>query len=182
MNRHNAPPVVYPLGRSAFLANLLLGLWLAGLFSELWWYENARQLDWRAALASFAVLIAGIAARISWTNLPVGQLAWDGDVWKWESARCQAGVAEHELSVIVNCQHRLLLRLENHARISLWLWAEQNAMPERWLDFRRAVYSPHRPPAALPLHDFLPAEPSLPSSGVAVSIVMHPVDVPRAKP
>jgi toxin CptA len=180
LNRHNAPPVVYPIGRSAFLGNLLLGLWLAGLFLGLWWY-HALQLDWRAALASFAVLLAGITARISWTNLPCGQLAWDGDVWQWEGVPYRACVAEHELSVIVDCQHRLLLRLENDARVSMWLWAEQKAMPERWLDFRRAVYSPHRPPAALPKHDFLPAEPSLPSSGVAVSIAMHPVNVPRTK-
>jgi toxin CptA len=182
LNRHNAPPVVYPLGRSPFLGLLLLGLWLLGLISALLWRYEAWQLDWRTALAFVAVLLAGVAARISWINLPGGQLAWDGDVWCWESAGYQSGVAEQDLSVIADFQHALLLKVENQARASLWLWAEQNAMPERWLDLRRAVYSPHRSPAALPRHDILPVEPSLPSSAVAVSIAMHPENVPRAKP
>ena len=181
MNRHNAPPVVYPLGRSSFLGRLLLGLWLAGLFSALLWWYLTRQLDWRMALAFVAVLLAGVAARTSWNHLPGGQLAWDGAVWRWESASYQTGVAELELLVVADFQRRLLLRLENHARASLWLWAEQSAMPERWLDLRRAVYSPPKPPAALPQHDFSPGEPE-PSTAVAVSGAMHPVNVPRAKP
>jgi toxin CptA len=180
LNRYNAPPVVFPLGRSRFLGYLLLALWLAGFFSALPWWYDTRHLDWRMALAFIAVLLAGLAARTSWVNLPRGQLAWDGQVWCWESASYQTGMAEHELSVIADFQHRLLLRLENQARASLWLWVEQNAMPERWLDLRRAVYSPHRSPPGQPPHDFLLAEPTLPSSAVAVSIVMHPVNVPRA--
>ena len=131
------------------------------------------------ALAGFSVLLAGLAARTSWDNLPSGQLAWDGAVWRWESAGYQTGLADHELSVIADFQQRLLLRLENQARASLWLWVEQSAMPERWLDLRRAVYSPHKSPAALPQHDFLPDEPS---PAVAVSIAMHSQNVPQAKP
>ena len=135
------------------------------------------------ALAGFSILAAGIAARTSWKNMQGGQLAWDGEVWRWESAGYQTGVAEHELSVIADFQHRLLLRLENQARASLWLWVEQSAMPEHWLDLRRAVYSPHKSPAALQQHDFLPEEPSsLPSPAVAVSIAMHSQNIPREKP
>ena len=183
MNRHNAPPVVYPLGRSVLLGRLLGGLWLAGLLALLVGCCVNRQLDWRTALAMVAVLVAGVATRTSWNNLPIGQLVWDGDVWRWESASYQTGIAEHELWVIADFQHRLLLRLENQAHASLWLWVEQSAMPERWLDLRRAVYSPHKSPAALPPHDFLPEESSsLPSTTVAVSIAMHFQNVPRAKP
>ena len=135
------------------------------------------------ALAIIAVLLAGIAARTSWICLPDGQLAWDGDVWRWESAGYQAGIAEHELSVVADFQHSLLLRLENQARASLWLWVEQSTMPERWLDLRRAVFSPHKLPSALSPHDFPPAEPSpLSSSTVAVSTVKPSVNVSRAKP
>jgi toxin CptA len=183
LNRHNAPPVAYPLGRSPFLGRLLLGLWLAGLFSVLLWWNVTRQLDWRMALAGFSVLLAGLAARTSWDKLPSGQLAWDGEVWRWESAGYQTGAAEHDLSVIADFQQSLLLRLENPARASLWLWVEQSAMPERWLDLRRAVYSPHKSPAVLQQHDFLPDESSsLPSPAVAVSIAMHSQNVPQAKP
>ena len=112
------------------------------------------------ALAVFFVLLAGLAARSSWNHLPSGHLAWDGEVWRWEIPGYQTGAAEHELSVIADFQHRMLLRLENQAGASLWLWLEKNAMPERWMDLRRAVYSPHKSPGAVPQHDFLPAQSS----------------------
>lgn len=135
------------------------------------------------ALACFSVLLAGLAARTSWKNLPSGQLAWDGEVWRRESPGYQTGLAEHEMSVIADFQHSLLLRLENQAHASLWLWVEKTAMPERWLDLRRAVYSPHRSPVALPPHDFLPAEPSsLPAPAVALSGALQAQNAPQAKP
>jgi toxin CptA len=158
---------------------------LAGLFSALGWWYVILQLDWRIALAFLSVLMAGVAARTSWINLPSGQLAWNGEVWRWESASYQTGVAEQELVVIADFQRWLLLRLENQARASLWLWAEQSAMPDRWLDLRRAVYSPHRSPSAPAQHD-LPLAESPPSaltpSAMAVSIPMHSVNAPQAKP
>jgi len=158
-------------------------LWLAGLFSVLLWWNVMRQLDWRMVLAGFSVLLAGLAARITWGNLPGGQLAWDGDVWHWESPGYQTGVGEHALSVIADFQQRLLLRLENQAGASLWLWVEKNAMPERWLDLRRAVYSPHKSHASLRPHDVAPAELSaLPPSAVAPSNAMQSQYVPQAKP
>lgn len=141
-----------------------------------------RQFDWRMLLAGFSVLFAAFAARITWNNLPDGQLAWDGDVWRWESLGYQTGEGEHALSVVVDFQLRLLLRLENQAGASLWLWVEQNAMPERWLDLRRALYSPHRSRASLHLHDFVPTEPSgLPSAAVAPSKTMRFQHVPPVK-
>ena len=66
-------------------------------------------------LALAAVLGGGAAAHTGWKNAPSGQLAWDGEVWRWESSGYQTGVAEYELSVIADFQHRLLLRLENPA-------------------------------------------------------------------
>lgn len=134
-------------------------------------------------LAAFSVLLAGFAARITWDNLPGGQLAWDGDAWHWESPGYQTGVGEHALSVIADFQQWLLLRLENQAGASLWLWVEKNAMPERWLDLRRAVYSPHKARAPRSPHDFVPTELSdLPPLAVAPSNAMQPQHVSQAKP
>ena len=175
--------MVYPLGRSPFLGGLLLVLWLAGLVSVLLWWNVTCQFDWRMLLAGFSVLLAGLAARTTWDNLPGGQLAWDGDVWRWESPGYQTGAGEHALSVIADFQQRLLLRLENQAGASLWLWVEQYAMPERWLDLRRAVYSPHKSHASLPPHDFVPGEPcDSPSPAVALSKAMPSQHVLQAKP
>lgn len=175
--------MVYPLGRSPFLGGLLLVLWLAGLVSVLVWWSVTRQFDWRMLLAGFSVLLAGLAARITWNNLPAGQLAWDGDVWRWESVVYQTGAGEHALSVIADFQQRLLLRLENPDGASLWLWVEQNAMPERWMDLRRAVYSPHKSRASLSVHNFAPGDPcDSPPPAVALSKAMPFQHVPQAKP
>jgi toxin CptA len=174
LTSHNAPPVVYPLGRSRFLGVFLLGLWLCGLLLTLLWFlQGGRPLDWRMALALAVVVGAGVAARIGWQNAPAGRLSWDGEVWRWESPGYQAGIAEYELSVLADFQHALLLRLENPAHARLWLWMERRGMPERWLDLRRAVYSPHKSPAAPWTHDSLHADPS---PAVAVSGAMHPAD------
>jgi len=179
LTTHNAPPVVYPLGRSRFQACLLLGLWLAGLVLVLHWFSVTRQLDGRMAAALAAVLAAGAAAHGSWKNAPSGQLAWDGEVWCWESSSYQTGIAEQRLSVIADFQHLLLLRLENQAHASLWLWAERRALPERWLDLRRAVFSPCKASRAAQPHDVAQAEPL---SAVAVSGDIHSADAPQIKP
>ena len=133
--------------------------------------------------AIIAVLLAGAAARTSWTRIPAGQLAWNGDIWRWESAGYQAGIAEHEVSVVADFQRILLLRLENQAHASMWLWLEQSVLPERWLDLRRAVYSPHKKPSARLPHDAASAGISpLPSSIAAGSMTKSPVNVSRATP
>ena len=147
MTTHTAPSVVYPLGRSGVQGCLLAGLWVIGLLVLLLWYDRARQVDWRICSGAVALGVAGVAAYIGWMNSPAGQIAWDGQFWRWESPGYQTGVAHQQLSVIADFQHLLLLRIENQAHASLWLWVERKAFPARWLDLRRAVYSPERLPA-----------------------------------
>ncbi|MEO8390172.1 MAG: hypothetical protein ABI546_17475 [Polaromonas sp.] len=173
MTLHNAPPVVYPLGRSRFLGSLLLGLWLSGLLLTFLWYFQTRELDWRIGLAAAGVVGAGVAAYRGWRNSALGQLAWDGDRWRWEKPGYQAGIAEYELWVLADLQHYLLLGLENTVHAREWLWVERDAMPDRWLDLRRAVYSPRKSSSASSLHDSLPSEPA---PAVAVSGPMRPAD------
>jgi toxin CptA len=144
LTTHNAPPVVYPLGRSAFQGAVLFGFWCAGLLFAMLWLYTGRSAAWAIVLVAAAVLLAGLGARYGWKNSPVGRLAWDGQLWRWESAVYQTGIAEQQLFVIADFQHLLVLRIENRAHASLWLWAERRAFPERWMDLRRAVYSPQR--------------------------------------
>ena len=141
---HSSPPVVYPLGRSHSQAWVLLAIWAAGLLAVLVWFRAGPVADWKVLLALVSVLLAGVAAFAGWKNSPIGQLAWDGRVWRWESSGYQSGVAEQRLTVIADFQSLLLLRLENQAHARLWLWVERGSFPERWMDLRRAVYSPHR--------------------------------------
>ena len=138
---HNAPPVAYPLGRSHFQGRALAGFWLAGLLVTLGWWLVVPGFDWRIVSALAAVVAAGLAAWLGWRNAPVGQLHWDGQVWRWESPGYQAGTPVLALSVVLDLQRILLIRLDNHDHASMWLWAQRAAFPERWLDLRRAVYS-----------------------------------------
>ena len=104
-----------------------------------WCYVVGR-LDWRIALVAVLVFGAGFAAYRGWRNSPAGNLVWDGQLWRWESPGYQTGMAEQQLSVLADFQKVLLLRIQNQAKVSLWLWVERKASPERWLDLRRAVF------------------------------------------
>ncbi|MDO8387047.1 MAG: hypothetical protein Q7T13_11690 [Polaromonas sp.] len=148
---HNAPPVAYPLGRSLFQGWALAGLWLAGLLVTAFWWLAGPGFDWRTGLAVAAVVAAGVLAWLGWRSAPVGQLHWDGQAWFWESPGYQAGTPVLALSVALDLQRTLLIRLDNHDHASMWLWAHRSAFPERWLDLRRAVYSRRKAwPAGLP--------------------------------
>lgn len=164
---------MYPLGRSCFLGGILLTLWFCGLTLATLWLYGAQRFDWRLGAAFASVIGAGMAALSGWVNLPLGQLAWDGKAWRWESATYQTGVAEYEISVIADFQSRLLLRLENPASASLWLWLERRAFSERWLDLRRAIYSTRRAAPAAHAHDLHPP--------VAASETMPLADAGRIK-
>ena len=137
---HSAPPVTYPLGRSHLQAWVLLGLWLAGAVLLLAWGLFAPGLDWRLGVTLLALLMAGLVAWRGWTKTPAGQLRWDGQVWSWESARAVSPSLVRELSVALDFQHIMLLRLQTSDQALLWLWAQRRSMPERWLDLRRAAH------------------------------------------
>jgi toxin CptA len=144
LSKHNAPSVVYPLGRSRFQGQILLVLWLVALATIGLWMAHAQAWGWRHGLGVLALVLAGAAALMGWKNSPVGQLAWDGQTWHWESRGYQAGAAEHDVSVVCDFQSFMLLRIDNPDQARLWLWAERTMFADRWLDMRRAVYSPRR--------------------------------------
>lgn len=144
MSQHNAPSVSYPLERSHWQLWILLSLWLVALLVMAAWSLTSQHVTWRQFLGQAAVLAVGLVALRGWNNTPVGQLTWDGQLWRWEGRGYQVGVADYELLVALDLQNLMLLRLENQAHAKLWLWAERRAFPSRWLELRRAVHSPHR--------------------------------------
>ena len=121
--------------------------WLAGLLALGFWIASAHAFGWRQTLGVLSVALAGLLAWTRWRNSPVGQLSWDGQAWHWESRGYALGSAEHTVFVACDFQSVMLLRIENPAHARLWLWAEKRMLSERWPDFRRAVFSPHRAPA-----------------------------------
>ena len=144
MSIHNAPSVTYPLGQSRVHTWLLLGLLLAGLLTAMMWLRATWRLDLRITGMFLALIWAGCTAYVGCKRTPVGHLVWDGQIWCWESPGYQTGMAEQTVTVVADLQHFLLLRTENRAGATAWMWAEKIHLPERWLDFRRAVYSPHK--------------------------------------
>jgi hypothetical protein len=131
---------------------ILLGLWLFGLLVIVLWSASGQIFGWRQALGLALLAGAGVVAASGWRNSAVGQLVWDGQGWRWESQGYQAGSAEQAVSVAFDGQALLLLRIDNPDQARLWLWAERRLCPERWMDLRRAVYSPQRDssPQAIP--------------------------------
>jgi toxin CptA len=145
LTKHSAPAVVYPIERSRSQFWLSWILWLVGLLLVLLWFLSTRRLDWRVGLGCAAVLVSGWALRQGWRNdVNGGQLAWDGSCWRWESIRDQTVSGELELSVLADLQQIMVVMLDGGNGSRLWFCAERSAFPERWLDFRRAVYSVRR--------------------------------------
>ena len=141
MTSHSAPQLTYPLARSGELGAALALIWLAGVVSTGWWFYFLAVADWRVWLGAGAVLLTGMLAALSWLRSPAGELSWDGQYWRWQSLSYAGGGAALELTVALDVKRALLLRLENSDGAALWLWAEKSALPYRWLDLRRAVYS-----------------------------------------
>ena len=59
------------------------------------------------------------------------------------TGRCRARPAAlgRAASVALDLQSLLLVRLAEPARARRWVWVDRQAMPERWRDLRRALYS-----------------------------------------
>lgn len=138
---HHAPSVSYPVARSRFFGALLVSLWLCGGGWVVTWCFQAGSMGWRQWVACVAVVIAGVGAARSWFSMPSGTLRWDGQHWLWLRPDGTGPVA---LTVHLDFQSKLLLCLRPAMGRRLWCWVERDRMPERWIDLRRAVYSPAR--------------------------------------
>jgi toxin CptA len=116
-------------------------VWAAGAAAVSAWAYFSSVNDWRVLFAVLASALAGCVAAGGWYAAPVGNLAWDGQVWRWQSEAYSTGESTLELVAVLDFQRVLWLRLENSAGASLWLWAEKSALPHRWMDLRRAAVS-----------------------------------------
>lgn len=130
--------------RSSLQGLVLLALWVLSFVLMSYWLGVSKTFDWQQGLGSTSLLLAGLAAGVGWKNSLVGQLAWDGQDWHWASTGYQSGMTSDTVSVVFDFQSLLLLRVENPVHATRWLWVEKGTLPGRWLDLRRAVYSPHR--------------------------------------
>jgi toxin CptA len=151
---HSAPSVNYPVGRSRYARRLLVSLWALGVASATLASLQADGFDWRQAMLALSAVVAGAAA---WTGLlqssAPGELAFDGRHWSMSGGVPQRSA---RASVTLDLQSLLLVRLEAPARSRRWVWVDRQALPERWLDLRRALHARVAPadasPAPAPVH------------------------------
>jgi hypothetical protein len=134
---HNAPSVSYPVGRSHFQAGLLVLMVLAGLIIDLFWSSQAIW-GWRQGLVGVSLCLAVVFALHEWQRTPQGTLTWDGLGWCFNEGQ-HAVVGG--VTVSLDLQFILLLRLSPNKGSPLWLWAERRRQAPLWLALRRAVFS-----------------------------------------
>lgn len=140
---HGAPSVSYPVGRSALVGALLMGIWSLGLFACVAFAALGASARGIAAAAA-ACLASGAWVAWSWWRQPAGLLAWDTAAWTWSEG--DPHVRTGALEVVLDLQSLLLLRWRAPGQ-GRWLWAERTRLPARWDALRRAVYSRANPEA-----------------------------------
>jgi hypothetical protein len=163
---HSAPSVIYPVGRSRFLAAVLGAFWVAAAGVSVLWWRSPGGTGWRLGLVWLALALAGLMACRLWQGLGECRLLWDGRSWRsllppdlqapvsaaFPAAEAQSG----QMRVHLDMQRHMLLRWQAlddgqgegpGGRIGgtvgpvRWFWADAAADPVRWHAFRCAVYS-----------------------------------------
>jgi toxin CptA len=148
---HSAPSVTYPVGRSRGATRILVVLWALGACCAGASCYLIDSVGWRQLLLVLSVVFSGVAAGFGLRRDGAGVLHFDGLHWSLGGADASRSVHAARALVALDFQSLMLLRLSEPGRARRWVWVEQRAMPERWRDVRRAVYS--RPPSAAPAGD-----------------------------
>jgi hypothetical protein len=148
---HSAPSVTYPVGRSRGATRILVVLWTLGACcagASCYLFDSA---GWRQLLLVLSVVFSGVAAGFGLRRDGAAVLHFDGLCWSLTGADPSRGVRAARVTVALDFQSLMLVRLAEPGRPQRWIWLEQQTLPERWRDLRRAVYS--RAPSAEPAGD-----------------------------
>lgn len=135
---HSAPSVSYPVGRSRDASLLLGALWAVGACCAGAALYPFAHMGWRQVFLVASVVMTATAARRTLGPALALDLVFDGQDWSL-SGQDVRKVAR--LSVLLDLQFLMLVRLDEPAQRARWLWLERRARPERWQDLRRAVFS-----------------------------------------
>jgi hypothetical protein len=144
---HNAPPVVYPVGRFVWGSWMVAGLALAGWLALVFWWGMGSPGWAQTGLAGLAWLVSVVVTVMDWPQerSPQGCLVWSGEDWSW---RAPSGT-EMPVRVqvlwdagrLIGLAYTGLHALDSTARRSQFAVVSQAMMPSSWHGFRCAVYS-----------------------------------------
>lgn len=150
---HNAPSVMFPVGRCGLYGVLLalLGLLCAAALGLWCVLDAAPRAPWLGVAGGALWAIWVIGARRAWRRSPVGQLKWSAlekpdldapaGVWRWQSDSCPEGMPLQRVEMMMDWQGAVLLRLHFADKPPRWIWAERGRNPALWNDLRRALVS-----------------------------------------
>ena len=144
---HNAPPVVFPVGRFVWGHVVLFSMAMYGAVGLLMWQVQAQVSSslWWGAWFFWCVCVV---AALWWAPRQIlsgGHLCWSGESWFWQASDGQQQGLE--VTVCVDWDARLWLavqRLDESGKpndITAYVWVQERAMPSKWHGFRCAVYS-----------------------------------------
>ncbi|WP_311733333.1 hypothetical protein [Variovorax sp. Sphag1AA] len=131
--------MIYPVGRSRDAERLLIALWVLGICAVIVASVQSAGIDWRDGVLLVCAIIATLAA---WTGVfrssSRANLIFDGQSWSMSGG---IDLPTAQAAVMLDLQWLLLIRLREPVGATRWVWVERNAMPQRWRDLRRALYS-----------------------------------------
>ena len=139
-----APLVVYPVGKTRWLAWVLavgwsLGALMLSLIHFLYFPVDGSRLSTIFMVAT--ALLSGAALMAWWRRQATCTIRWDGERWHLLGAEQPDAMADGgRIEVALDAQRALLLRYRTDVS-SRWLWAQASSAPERWHLLRCAIYS-----------------------------------------
>lgn len=155
---HNAPSVIYPVGRCRFLTAMVSLLALAGLGLWLLWWTTvgpASATHWWAGVMGAVLWLAWVTwASVDWWRLRPGRLQWDAHAaaasldpadgqgaWRWHEEGAASATRLDQVEIALDLQFLALLRLQGPQARCRWAWVERRRDLARWNDLRRAIHS-----------------------------------------
>ncbi|MEJ8815356.1 hypothetical protein WKW77_30130 [Variovorax ureilyticus] len=117
----------------------MLALWVLGACAVTAATIQSAGIDWRDGMLLLCAVIATLAA---WSGVfrssGCANLIFDGQSWSMSGG---IDLPTAQAAVMLDLQRLLLVRLKEPLGATRWLWVERDAMPHRWRDLRRALYS-----------------------------------------
>jgi hypothetical protein len=151
---HNAPSVVFPVGRCAFQGWLLVALGAVSsavgtLFLVESDFRNLGVWGWFPGVAGVVGWLLWTAwACLSWLRSPQGTLHWEPrrvaeegakGAWSWTDRNCSEPLTLNSMERVLDLQGSVLLRFSGAGVGPRWAWVERRSSPGRWNDLRRAL-------------------------------------------